>query len=65
MKREIGGPRSCRLNIPTLAVTNYEQALSYLNATDDMDDAFIHSMYQVQVRSAILLSDLRFTLSKE
>lgn len=42
----------------TLAVTTYEQALSYLNATDDMDDAFFLSMYQVQVRSAILLSEL-------
>ncbi|KAL9047175.1 MAG: hypothetical protein Q9214_000187 [Letrouitia sp. 1 TL-2023] len=37
------------LSVAARSVTNYEQALSYLNATDDMDDAFLLSMYHVQV----------------
>ena len=31
------------------AVTNYEQALTWLSATEDMDDAFLLSMYGVKV----------------
>lgn len=33
-----------------IAVTNYEQALSWLGATTDMDDEFIVAMYKVKVR---------------
>ncbi|KAI4282274.1 MAG: hypothetical protein L6R35_005449, partial [Caloplaca aegaea] len=35
------------LTVPT-AVTNYEQALSWLGATTDMDDEFIVAMYKVK-----------------
>lgn len=32
-----------------VAITNLEQALSWLGATEDMDDGFIVAMYKVKV----------------
>lgn len=40
---------SCRCLTILVAVTTYEQALTWLSATEDMDDSFLLSMFGVKV----------------